>query len=754
MTIVYKTETGGNTYSYDVSTSSSVVFACNGLPNGLTFEQTSSTTASITGRLIQPGRFAITILANNSAATAAAILDLTVEAPPTPIIISDNEVSTIMGDSFSYQIESLAFFPATSYTATNLPTGLSLDTVTGIISGTPTSSSSSAVVTVTSSVYATNVLGSGTPMNLVFTISQRPVITSSLSPLTLTTGTAMTPYTITATKSPILFGASPLPDGLQIDSETGVISGTPSGNPTVVTTHLSADNGALTGTANLSITVNLGPPTITSAASVDCEINASFSFQLSASPGPILSYSASNLPTGLSLNTSTGIISGTPTTVLTPPVTITSSVSATNAVGTGSPVDLIFTLKQRPVITSSLSRIAIPLGSAMTPYTITATQSPTVFGAANLPSGVLVNSNTGVISGTCSAFPAASYNIVAGSIDNSYNGYVNGPAATSLFSVDAVPFSHPSDGNIYIADGSNRVIRKLSSGIVSTFAGQGPDYAGLVDGVGSAARFLYPGNIRTNSQGDLYVRDFNTLRKVTLGGNVTTIVNLNDPGWADGPLSSARFRAVDAFAIDSSNNIYVFDYNKIRKITPAGQVTTIAGPLDIVTFDNNYRPIINGTGTSARFYYNRCFSMECDTSGNVYIMENQRGCIRKITPAGVVTTLNDSLPGGTTTESIGYLTLGYIPSIDSLVFLAFSAIGASKIYAVSCSTGVLSLLSGNNPLFVTNLTFVSSNSGQITFIGSTFGQCISTLTTPNSNITISASNGFIGTASLPFTVTN
>jgi hypothetical protein len=132
----------------------------------------------------------------------------------------------------------------------------------------------------------------------------------------------------------------------------------------------------------------------------------------------------------------------------------------------------------------------------------------------------------------------------------------------------------------------------------TTLAGVGP---GSADGTGSAARFNYPFGAAVDSAGNVYVGDDNngTIRKVTPAGVVTTLAGLAGSfGSADGTGSAARFQFPRGVAVDSATNVYVADVNNftIRKVTPAGVVTTLAGLA-------GSSGSANGTGSAARFYY-------------------------------------------------------------------------------------------------------------------------------------------------------
>src|SRR5438094_6134923 len=122
-----------------------------------------------------------------------------------------------------------------------------------------------------------------------------------------------------------------------------------------------------------------GPkPVITSPTAATGQVGVAFSYQITASNGPIISYNATGLPAGLSVNTSTGLISGTPTTAGTYSV----SISATNSGGTGSATLTLTINPAKPVITSALIKTGL-VGVAFS-YTITATNNPTIHNATGL----------------------------------------------------------------------------------------------------------------------------------------------------------------------------------------------------------------------------------------------------------------------------------------------------------------------------------------------------------------------------------
>jgi hypothetical protein len=194
-------------------------------------------------------------------------------------------------------------------------------------------------------------------------------------------------------------------------------------------------------------------------------------------------------------------------------------------------------------------------------------------------------------------------------------------------------------GIVYVADSSNGTIRKITpTGKVATFAGLAGFY-GSTDGTGSAARFQTPVAVAVDNAGTVYVAERYTIRKITPAGVVTTLAGLaGSPGTADGVGSAARFNSPEGVAVDAAGNVYVADTtsNTIRKVTPAGEVTTLAGLAGA-------SGTADGVGSAARFFWPTGIAV--DGAGTVYVADRLNNRIRKITPAGAVTTLAGSSQG-------------------------------------------------------------------------------------------------------------
>ncbi|SDP88813.1 NHL repeat-containing protein [Mucilaginibacter sp. OK268] len=235
-------------------------------------------------------------------------------------------------------------------------------------------------------------------------------------------------------------------------------------------------------------------------------------------------------------------------------------------------------------------------------------------------------------------------------------GFADGTGSSAVFdspqglTIDAA-------GNIYVADSFNSAIRKVTTaGVVTTLSGTGS--IGYIDGPIASAKFYAPQSLVADAAGNIYVADFgnNMIRKISADGIVSTLAGSGDAGYVDGTGNKATFNSPRGLALDGQGNLYVADQgnNLIRKVTAAGVVTTIAGKTTAGYADN-------ATATTAQF--NQPNGIALDAQGNIYVADLQNYAIRKITAAGVVTTVVGGLklsalisnPGALTFDAKGNL---------------------------------------------------------------------------------------------------
>ena len=390
--------TVGTAFTYDITaTGSPTSYTASPLPAGLVL---NSSTGAITGTPTAAGVTSVVLTATNPTGTSSPVTVTTTIAAAgiAPVITSATTAPGTVGTAFTTYTITATGSP-TSYTASPLPAGLVLNSSTGAITGTPTA----AAVTVVS-LTATNAIGTSSPATVTITIAAAgiaPVITSATT-APGTVGTVFTTYTITATGTPTSFTASPLPAGLVLNSSTGAITGTPTAAAVTVVS-LTATNAIGTSSpATVTITIAAAgiAPVITSATTAPGTVGTVFTTYTITATGSPTSFTASPLPAGLVLNSSTGAITGTPTAAGITSVVLT----ATNATGTSSPVTVTTTIAAAGLAPAINSATTAPgtVGTAFT-YGITATGSPTSFTAGPLPAGLVLNSLTGAITGTPTA---------------------------------------------------------------------------------------------------------------------------------------------------------------------------------------------------------------------------------------------------------------------------------------------------------------------------------------------------------------
>ncbi|HUK19828.1 MAG TPA: IPT/TIG domain-containing protein, partial [Bryobacteraceae bacterium] len=196
-----------------------------------------------------------------------------------------------------------------------------------------------------------------------------------------------------------------------------------------------------------------------------------------------------------------------------------------------------------------------------------------------------------------------------------------------------------SSGNLYIADAANNRIRKVSGGKISTYAGNGTAQYSGDGGAATSASLADPYGLAFDQQGNLYISDLNNqvIRQVTPGGTISTFagINLYGSGGDGGPATSAYLNRPIGLAVDTAGDLYIADSNNycIRKITTDGIIHTVAGKITASGYSGD-----GGPATSALM--GAPFGIALDAAGNLYIADTSNNRIRMVSAAtGIITTV-------------------------------------------------------------------------------------------------------------------
>lgn len=283
-------------------------------------------------------------------------------------------------------------------------------------------------------------------------------------------------------------------------------------------------------------------------------------------------------------------------------------------------------------------------------------------------------------------------------------------------------------GNVYTVDWNNQRVRKISpTGVVSTLAGNGT--AGHTEGIGNQATFNGPCGVACDAAGNLYVADHNNncIRKVLPDGTVSTLAGSGIPGWQDASGTSAMFNLPTGVAVDALGNVYVADKGnqRIRKITAAGVVTTLAG--------NGTAGFSEGTGSQAKF--DRPEGVTVDPQGNVYVADWNNQRVRKINTSNVVTTFAGNGTAGYADGTGSQATFngpdGVGVDLDGNIYVAdrynnrIRKITPSGVVSTLAGTGATGLSDGTGALasFNNPYTLTSDIMGNL-YVGDEINNCI------------------------------
>ena len=659
--------TSANNTAFSVNTAGTFQFVATGTP-APTFSIISGTLPSAVATLNSAGvltatppssttgsPFTFTVRATNSSGTNDQVFTLTVQNGAS-ISVQPADQAVALGATATFSITAGGTPAPTSYAWYRQVGG------GGFVSLVPDGGAYSGTATATLTVSNTTLAMSGDQFECVVSNGVGVPVTSGTATLTVTQAPVITSvgaftfvvnmagaFQVVATGTPaptfsIVSGT--LPSSVATLSSSGLLSTTgPSsttGSP--FTFKIRATNAGGTNDQSFTLIVSPTPlaPLITTqplAQSVGVGQNATFNLVATGSPAP--TYQWQRLPSGTS-SWSTLAEDATYSGV----ATATLVVTGVTTFMSGDQFQCVVSNANGSVTSTAVS-LTLNLGSAFTTIAGLAGSTGSIDGTGtaarlNGPMGVAVDS-AGNIFATDSSnntirkiSPAGVVTTIAG---------VAGSRGSADGLIDAARFNQPTGiavdtgGNVYVADTGNNVIRKLinSSGNVyytTTLAGTAGVY-GSGDGTGAAAQFFHPYGIAINAVGNLYVADTQngTIRLITSTGVVSTLAGLaGNYGNVDGTGSAARFSFPYGLAVDSAGTLFVADSldDTIRKVTLGGSVTTFAGHAGVAGSRDD-------TGILAQF--NQPCGVVVDSTGNVFVSDTSSNTIRKITSAGVVTTL-------------------------------------------------------------------------------------------------------------------
>ena len=410
----------------------SYTFVANGLPAGLSM----STSGQITGTPTVNGTFAYSVtITDGNGNTGLMNCSITVAAPPPPLTLSCPASSGTLGQAYSSSLSATGGSGSYVFSLLSgtLPTGLTLNSATGLISGIPLTGTT---FTYTAKVSdGTNSAVAAVSTTCGLSLTGQPTA-SCVNIAGATQGKAITPVTLVGTAGtggPYTFTATNLPAGLTM-STSGTISGTPSVNGTFSYSVKVTDKDGNSGTFTCSITIACPPPVISfTCPTSTSQVGVAYTSGLNPTGGTghyAFSILSGGLPPYITLNTVSGAVSGTPNT--SGSYTFTAQVSDTGNAGVAA-VSKSCTIVVAPAPSTTCIAISATKGTAITPATLVGLNgagAPYTFTASGLPTGITI-SFAGTFSGTPSVTGTFSYTITVKD--------KNGKSGTTTCSIAVAP---------------------------------------------------------------------------------------------------------------------------------------------------------------------------------------------------------------------------------------------------------------------------------------------------------------------------
>jgi sugar lactone lactonase YvrE len=270
------------------------------------------------------------------------------------------------------------------------------------------------------------------------------------------------------------------------------------------------------------------------------------------------------------------------------------------------------------------------------------------------------------------------------------SGATNGTGTNAVFS-DPAAIAVDASGNFFVADSQNHAIRKITTnGVVATFAGK-LGVSGSANGTGTSAQFDSPSGLAFDAGGNLFVSDTgnSTIRKIKPSGAVSTFAGIaGESGFTNGVAGGAQFSSPLGIAVAPDGTIYVADSgNHCIRVISGGNVSTFAGSPQVWGS-------ADGSGTNAQF--NSPCGLAFDNHTNLFVCDANNNTIRKITPAGAVTTFAGA--AGVDGSTDGDLSSARFRSPAELVFdkkgNLFVADSLNQTIREISTNGIVSTVSG------------------------------------------------------------